>query len=312
VVGEVQAWKMTAQAYICSRCTRALVQKASSAASRPILSPPGLRQFSQSSASSSASRGANTTTAATEGASSNRLNAALSASPQTETVASGSDSNHEGKKGRLAQRLEDATEDALLTGGRSGRRAVLEEAGFSEELKAKLLGKLADAQFSSQYSDALAKANLTVPASAGQGTRDMASAASWTGEEPVADTVLRMLDDAHKPLKPELRGTMQIPVPVDLRPRAQPSSASPGQRAASARERATAYADATESARDKGLSASEREELRREFRERFTPGARAMPNSISGLAALANERLVCSLLESHCISFWLGNLEIWS
>jgi hypothetical protein len=31
--------------------------------------------------------------------------------------------------------------------------------------------------------------------------------------------------------------------------------------------------------------------MRKELKERFTPGARAMPNSIRGLAALANERI---------------------
>ncbi|KAG4220699.1 hypothetical protein PC116_g30822, partial [Phytophthora cactorum] len=40
-----------------------------------------------------------------------------------------------------------------------------------------------------------------------------------------------------------------------------------------------------------GLSEEEREELRKEFRERFRPAARALPNSLTGLASLANERI---------------------
>lgn len=39
------------------------------------------------------------------------------------------------------------------------------------------------------------------------------------------------------------------------------------------------------------MSEEEREAVKREFRERFAPGARAMPNTVSGLAALANERI---------------------
>jgi hypothetical protein len=39
------------------------------------------------------------------------------------------------------------------------------------------------------------------------------------------------------------------------------------------------------------MTDKEREDMRKELKERFTPGARAMPNSIRGLAALANERI---------------------
>jgi hypothetical protein len=40
-----------------------------------------------------------------------------------------------------------------------------------------------------------------------------------------------------------------------------------------------------------GLTDQEKEDLRNEFRERFSPGARGMPNSVTGIAALANERI---------------------
>jgi hypothetical protein len=39
------------------------------------------------------------------------------------------------------------------------------------------------------------------------------------------------------------------------------------------------------------LNEEEREAMRREFKERFAPAARAMPNTVTGLAALANERI---------------------
>ena len=191
----------------------------------------------------------------------------------------------------MARRLEQATEEALLTGGRAGKRAI-EDAGFSEELKAKLLSKLGDAQFANDNAAAFAEAGVTrrIPESAGQGTRTIASSQAWTGDEAPEDTILRMLDDARKPLAPGLRGKPKIPtpIPVDMRLKRTPAL-SPGERVASAREKAQAYTGM--GAQESGLTQEERDEWRKEFRERFAPGARAMPNTISGLAALANERI---------------------
>ncbi|KAJ9149381.1 DUF1992 domain-containing protein [Pleurostoma richardsiae] len=197
----------------------------------------------------------------------------------------------------MARRLEEATEDALLSGGRSGRRAV-EDAGFSEELKNRLLDKLADASFRAENAAAFREAGVTskFPAAAGEGTRHAAAAEPWAGEESQSDAVLRMLNDAHKPLRPGLRGKPRIPqpsVPVDMRLRREPA-VSPGRKAASARDRAATYAGMGMKEKDRGdsgLTEAEREAMRREFRDRFAPAARALPNTISGLAALANERI---------------------
>ncbi|OAQ80384.1 MFS transporter [Purpureocillium lilacinum] len=187
--------------------------------------------------------------------------------------------------GPMARRLAEATEEALLTGGAAGRRAV-EDAGFSEELKERLLNKIADAKFRKQYSGAFAEAGIG--SAAGEGTKHIAAAQPWTGTEATEDAVLRMLDDGRKPLKPQDRGKYQPP-PVDMRLKRGPVQ-SPGQRAASARERASMYTGLGMKG-SKGLSDEEREEMKREFRERFRPGARSMPVSPSGLAALANERI---------------------
>ncbi|KAK0389831.1 hypothetical protein NLU13_3404 [Sarocladium strictum] len=188
------------------------------------------------------------------------------------------------EKGAMTRRLEEATEEALLSGGRAGRRAI-EDAGFSEELKEKLFDKISEAKFRKQYAGAFAQAAM--PSSAGEGTRTIAAAQPWTGVESTEDSVLRMLDDARKPLKPGQRGRFQIP-PVDMRLK-RPSKMSSGQRVASARDKAMQYSavEATSS----GRSEEEREAYRNELRERFSPGARALPNSISGLAGLANERI---------------------
>ncbi|OAA56169.1 hypothetical protein SPI_07780 [Niveomyces insectorum RCEF 264] len=203
--------------------------------------------------------------------------------------------------GAMSRRLEEATEEALTTEGGSGRRAV-EEAGFSEELKNRLLSKIADAEFRSQYGRSIAAAGLdTVSMTAsptGAGSRDLAAAEPWTGEEATADAVLRMLDDARKPLPPGLRRKPRIPQPstaVDLRLRRKPSL-SPGQRMAAARDKAMVYTSLEKNEggtdkKDQGLNENEREVLRKEFRDRFAPGARALPNTVAGLAALANERI---------------------
>jgi len=201
----------------------------------------------------------------------------------------------------MARRLQEATEEALLTGGRSGFRAV-EDAGFSEELKEKLYEKVASAQFRAKYAGAFAHAN-DLPASGPAAS--LAAAAPWTGEESQHDAVLRMLDDARKPLPPELRAKFRPPdptrggQPVDLRIRRE-KPVSSGQRAASARDRAAAYvgmglgketgASGATAEGGAGLSEEEKEAVRKEFKERFAPGARSA-SSISGIAALANERI---------------------
>ncbi|KAG5752246.1 hypothetical protein H9Q69_002723 [Fusarium xylarioides] len=188
--------------------------------------------------------------------------------------------------GPLARRLEEATEEALFTGGRAGRRAV-EDAGFSEELKERLLNKIADANFKSENASAFAEASLS--STAGDGTRHIASAQAWTGEESTADTVLRMLDDAKKPLAPGLRGKFQPP-PVDMRLQKQPRR-STGEKVAKARDKVNTYVGMGGQQAKNGMSEDEKEAWRKELRERFEPGARALPNSITGLAALANERI---------------------
>ncbi|KUJ15129.1 uncharacterized protein LY89DRAFT_735262 [Mollisia scopiformis] len=184
----------------------------------------------------------------------------------------------------MSRRLSEATEDALLEGGRAGRKAV-EEAGFSEELKQKLLEKVAASSFRSESASAFAEAEMT--SNVGRGSRDIAASQAWTGSEAPEDTMLRMLDDARKPSKPGLRGAAKIPSPVvDMRLRREPK-ARPGQRLANARDKTSIYAIS----KDMNMSEKEREAMRKELKERFTPAARAMPTSFSGLAALANERI---------------------
>ncbi|KAM0513132.1 hypothetical protein ACHAPE_008170 [Trichoderma viride] len=202
-----------------------------------------------------------------------------------ESQSTGDGNSTKPELGAMTRRLQEATEEALFSGGSAGRRAV-QDAGFSEELKERLLSKIADAKFQHDHSSVLNAKDLS--STAGEGTRHIAAAAPWTGEEDAADTVLRMLDDAKKPLKPEFRGTFQPPV-VDPRIRRAPA-VHPRQRVVNARERASVYTGMGLK-EDQGLSDKEKEEMRKEFRSRFEPTARVMPATPSGLTALANEQI---------------------
>lgn len=91
-----------------------------------------------------------------------------------------------------------------------------------------------------------------------------------------------MLDDASKPI----RTPYKIPQPVNFKPAPKPNR-SPGMRLADAKERTSTYT----LSQAPGFSEEERETMRREMREKLTPGAHSMPVSISGLASLANERI---------------------
>ncbi|KAI0193719.1 hypothetical protein EV127DRAFT_249135 [Xylaria flabelliformis] len=255
----------TARPYMCTRCASILLR------AKPTRRTIGLTQSYATKLSDPSSTNTDHIQNATD-------KAALSDSTPEPT-----------EPGPMARRLQEATEEALLTGGRAGRRAV-EDAGFSEELKERLLAKVKDAQFRSENAAAFAEAGM--PTSAGEGTRITATSQPWTGQEATEDAVLRMLNDAYKPLRRELRGRPKISdlQPVDMRMRQQAKS-KPGHRAANARDRASMYAALGVKGSETGLSEKERTALREEFRERFQPGARAMPNTLTGLASLANERI---------------------
>jgi len=219
----------------------------------------------------------------------NNENGHISIEPTTRSPTSDSSSkapqnNAIPEQGAMSRRLAEATEEALIEGGRAGRKAV-EEAGFSEELKNKLLDRVETAKFRAENAAAFAEAGLS--SKVGQGSRQIATGQAWTGDENPQDAMLRMLDDARKPLKPGLRGPAKIPIPViDLRLSPKPKQR-PGERLANARDKTSIYAIS----KDSQMSDKEREQMRRDLKERFGPGVGTMPNSFRGLAALANERI---------------------
>lgn len=187
----------------------------------------------------------------------------------------------------MAGRLAQMTNEMIEQGGRSAKKAI-EEGGFSEELKKKLEARLQESSFRSE--NAAAFAQVSLPSSAGKGTQGIAAAEPWAGTERLEDAALRMLNDAHKPLRGV--GTPKIPTPrgppasVDMRMK-KAVQKSHGERLANARDRTSVYA----LSQDPSLSENEREKMRKILKERFTAGARPMPGSVQGLAALANERI---------------------
>ncbi|KAK5165339.1 hypothetical protein LTR04_001314 [Oleoguttula sp. CCFEE 6159] len=185
----------------------------------------------------------------------------------------------------MSRRLAQMSDESLEIGGRGARRAI-GEAGFDEDLKRRLEERIAGASTRNEYPSAFAQVEL--PTSAGKGTRDIAGARPWTGTESVEDAALRMLTDAHKPMRgpakiPSIRGP---PPKVDTgRSKTKVNS---GTRIANARDKTSIYSFM----KDPNLSEKEREQFRKEMKERFTPAARAVPATVQGLASLADERIV--------------------
>jgi hypothetical protein len=203
-------------------------------------------------------------------------------------------SGHEGRKieseekneGAMSRRLRDMSEEALESGGRSTQKAI-SEAGFSDDLKRQLEERIASASFRAENRSAFAEAEL--PASASRHIRDLATADAWSGTESIHDASLRMLNDAHKPLK--IKGG-RMPTPGAQLPRSvdtgRRSKAAAGTRLANARDRSGLYSSLKES----DIDEQERQKRFQELKDRFSPHARTIvPGTIQGLASLANERI---------------------
>ncbi|KAJ4371183.1 hypothetical protein N0V83_004399 [Neocucurbitaria cava] len=189
--------------------------------------------------------------------------------------------DEEKEEGALTRRLRDMSEEALETGGHSALKAV-EEAGFSAELKAQLEQRIAAAN--------LRSSEAGLPSAASRHTRDLATAEAWTGTESIHDASLRMLNDAHKPMRlgrpPKIPG-VQPPQSVDTGHKR--SKEGRGLRLANARDRSTFYASVKD---DEAMEAADREKRLQELKDRFDPHARVIvPGTIQGLASLANKRI---------------------
>ncbi|KIY00299.1 uncharacterized protein Z520_03984 [Fonsecaea multimorphosa CBS 102226] len=203
-----------------------------------------------------------------------------SANPHAPKSAEGQDG--EEQQGAMSRRLAEMAEETMDTGSKSDRK-LMQDAGFSEELKMQLEERIAQTSFAAQNQQAASQ--VTMPNAAGKGTRDIAGAEPWRGTETMHDSVLRMLDDSHKKLRSPSRAPSIAPK-VNLRP-APKKNISAADRLARARDKTSIYAISQQS----DMTEQEREKWRRELKDRFSPGARPMPTSITGLTSLANERI---------------------
>lgn len=185
----------------------------------------------------------------------------------------------------LGRRFAELSESALLASPSKARELSTNPEtanAFTEELKAQLASRLTDASFSSEHAQAISISKI--PSSAPKHARDIAAAPIWTGTESTEDAVLRMLVDAHKPLRGGKPKPQTINIPHDLRP---PSTLAPkrsvGSRLESAREKSMMYAVA-------GDTPEEREKTRELIRERFR-GPSMSAASVSALMSLADQRI---------------------
>ncbi|KAF2786241.1 hypothetical protein K505DRAFT_330492, partial [Melanomma pulvis-pyrius CBS 109.77] len=189
----------------------------------------------------------------------------------------------------MTRRLRSMSEDALTADPR-GASTTVSSAGFSEDLKRQLEERIASANFRTEHRSAFAE--IEISSKAGLGTRDIATADAWTGEESLHDASLRMLTDAHKPLRVGSRGQGRIPGPSAPLPKRVDTGRGPGKgagkRLADARDRSGMYS----SLKDSDIDEQEKQKRFQELKDRFSPHARAVvPGTIQGLASLANERI---------------------
>ncbi|PSN60899.1 hypothetical protein BS50DRAFT_448177, partial [Corynespora cassiicola Philippines] len=191
----------------------------------------------------------------------------------------------EEETGAMTRRLRDMSNEALETGGRDAQKAMA-EAGFSEQLKRQLEERIAAASFRSEHRSAFTHAEL--PSTASRHTRDLATAEPWAGAESVHDASLRMLNDAHKPIKIRSQApTPSVPLPKSI-DTGRPNRGGSGLRLANAKDRSGIYS----SLKDSDIDEQEREKRFQQLKDRFSPHARAVtPGTIQGLASLANERI---------------------
>ncbi|EPS41936.1 hypothetical protein H072_4078 [Dactylellina haptotyla CBS 200.50] len=206
--------------------------------------------------------------------------------------------NNEGEDGAMRRRLEDLQEESKLAEPRRYIKAIhaqesgdlptrpsKHETNTLDALKERLSQKIQSTEF--KYENARAVAYSQLSDAADKETRDTAMARPWTGTESLENGVLRSLHES----KPRLKASpsslsRRTSLPIHLAPIRRLSK---NERLGSARDRAGSYPLLKKA--ESELNDEEREARSRMFRERFEPAARAMPNTIQGLTALANEKI---------------------
>ena len=169
----------------------------------------------------------------------------------------------------IVRRLQSLAESAqpLRDDPKAGTLASVLSSTITDQDILKLQDRISQATFDAAYPRAQAEASL--PRSADKLTRNIAADNPWTGEESTHDSVLRMLTDVHKPLN------MQVPKPtLSSLPLKGPAKKFTPQKGTG-----------------RVLAAKEASQGYSLLKEKLSPGFRAMPATMEGLASLAEERI---------------------
>jgi hypothetical protein len=168
----------------------------------------------------------------------------------------------------IRRRLQSLAESAqpLRDDPKAGQVSSTSTSAMTDHDMLKLQERISQAAFNASYPRAHAQINL--PSSADKLTRDIVADKPWTGEESTHDSVLRMLTDVHKPLK------MPVPKPtLSSLPLKGPKKTVP------------------QKGTGRVLAAKEASQGYSLLKEKLSPGFRAMPATMEGLASLAEERI---------------------
>jgi Domain of unknown function (DUF1992) len=169
----------------------------------------------------------------------------------------------EGEEGAMQRRLQSLAESAqpIHDDPKAGQPLI------TDVDLLKLQDRIAQASFQQSYPRAHAEMNL--PGSADKLTRNIAADTPWTGEETTNDAVLRMLTDVHRPLKIQFPNPTLSSLPLKGPKKFLPPKSGSG-RVLAAKEASQGYSL---------------------LKEKLSPGFRAMPATMEGLASLAEEKI---------------------
>ena len=184
-------------------------------------------------------------------------------SPQTKPPSEAEEPSED--QGAMHRRLQDLAESAQPLP--DDPKAGTPSSTITEVDLLKLQDRISQASFEQSYPRAFAEANL--PRSADKLTRDIAADRPWTGEESTSDAVLRQLTDVHKPLKVPVPKPTLSSLPLRGPKKPVPPKTTSG-RVLAAKEASQGYSL---------------------LKEKLSPGFRAMPATMEGLASLAEERI---------------------
>lgn len=220
-----------------------------------------------------------------------------------------SEGSSEDEIGYMTRRLRQLAEEAEpVRHDSTFGQSIPDEDFMSEQELKDIQERLSGRTFKEDHAQHIAAASL--PSSASKHTRDIAYSKPWTGTESQEDAVLRMLVDVNRPIRVSdgrgsfgSRARLSGPaggagngavIPMPTMAKALPNSV----RLSEAREKSLEYtlskgSDKPVSKKDqkKGINQLEEDsEFKKIYAERFRP-PRAMPGTLHGLRALADERI---------------------